>query len=63
VRLDIVEARHREKVEVTQVEAVQPGGFVDLGVEPPLVTHGGADVGDAGRPAGHTGQLYGVVHE
>ena len=48
---------------MAQVEAVQPGRLVDLGVERTLVAERRPDVGDPRRAPGHAGELDRVVDE
>ena len=64
VALDVVDAGHREQVQVAQVEPVQPGRLVELGVEPALVARAPCPRWrDPRRPAGHAGQLDGVMDQ
>jgi hypothetical protein len=63
VALDVLEVRHREQVQVGEVEARHAPRLVQVVGERPLVAAGRAEHRDARSAPGHAGQLDRVVHE
>ncbi len=63
MRFRIVDAGHREQVEVAEIEAGDFRGLVQLGIEPALVAGGSADMRHARRASRDAGKFDGVVQQ